>query len=51
MVVVYLEGGADSFNMVVPHSGCKGFDIVLDFIPRAFRPCTTPRAPCDVHTW
>ena len=23
VVVVFLEGGADSFNMVVPHSGCK----------------------------
>lgn len=23
VVVVFLEGGADSFNIVVPHSGCK----------------------------
>jgi cullin-associated NEDD8-dissociated protein 1 len=32
VVVVYLAGGADSWNMVVPHSGCKdGHDLFSEY--------------------
>ena len=30
-MVIYLEGGADSFNMVVPHSGCAGNDLFAEY--------------------
>ena len=32
VVVVFLEGGADSYNMVVPHSNCKGADLYDDYV-------------------
>lgn len=31
VVVIYLEGGADSFNMVVPHSGCTNHDLYAEY--------------------
>jgi|EP01049_Picozoa_sp_SAG25_P000064 uncharacterized protein (DUF1501 family) len=31
-VVVYQSGGADSFNVVVPHSGCHGKDMYAEYL-------------------
>ena len=58
-VVVFLEGGADSFNMVVPHSGCKRPPSAEDdptLAPRklqAGQSClTTPScAPVSTKAW
>jgi uncharacterized protein (DUF1501 family) len=31
LVYVMLDGGADSYNMLVPHSGCSGRDLYQDY--------------------
>ena len=31
VVTLYLSGGADSFNMLVPHSGCAAKDLYSEY--------------------
>ena len=59
IVVVYLSGGADTYNMLMPHSRCSGADLAKEYseardvaaIPRSMAiPIDVPPGtqPCDV---
>ena len=61
LIVLYLNGGADSYNMLVPMGGCQGRDLYQDYrtarsaeyaIPAAdlLSPSGTPRPPSRAAT-
>lgn len=56
VVYVYLHGGADSYNIVVPHSGCSGIDLNAQYTTlrganaikkETLLPINASNQPCD----